>query len=493
VVIGYDGRHFSEVFAHEVASVLAGAGVRAYLFDKMVPTPLLAFALIELKAAAGVMVTASHNPPQYNGYKVFWDNGAQITPPHDTGIAAAIDAQGPAASIPIVAYREGLERGLILEIPPSLYERYFGTVTDLSLDSRGREGMKIVYTPLHGVGDPFTREALRRFGFDHVISVPEQRDPDPDFPTVNFPNPEEEGALDLALELARSERADLAIANDPDADRLSVAIPLGQGQGGFRQLSGNEIGILLADYLLRHDAKGGSHRLLVTTIVSTPLIGIMAEAEGVIFREVLTGFKWIATVAMEIEQDLGARTLIGFEEALGYMVGSAVRDKDGVSAAAVFAELAAVAAAEGRSVEDELERIARTYGLFVSRQISLVRKGLSGAEEIAAMMERLRSSPPAQIGAWKVSEVRDLLASTRNSHGVVTALDLPKSNVMAFDLAGGARVVARPSGTEPKLKLYFDLRHQVGEDDDFIDCRVVAEEQLDRLSEAVLEVLEVPS
>jgi phosphomannomutase len=334
------------------------------------------------------------------------------------------------------------------------------------------------------VGDRFARDALARFGFERVDSVPAQQQPDGEFPTVRFPNPEEEGALDLALALAREKRADLVLANDPDADRLAVAIPA-PTSAGYRQLSGNEVGVLLGEYLLRTWTEGGDRRLVVTTVVSSPMLGEIARRQGVSYAEVLTGFKWIVTTGQRIAARDGLRFLFGYEEALGYTAGTVTPDKDGVSAAALFAELAAVAAAQGRTVEDELERLARTYGLWVSRQVAVVRKGREGQAAIAAMMEGLRRAAPARFGDAAVAGVRDFLSGAPQPDGTV----FPRSNVIAFDLEGGARVVARPSGTEPKIKFYFDLREPVADGEPMAAARDRARRRLDALAAAFMDVV----
>ncbi len=486
VVIGFDGRRLSKRFSRDAAAVLTGEGIKAYLFPELVPTPLTAFAINDLGAAAGIMITASHNPPEYNGYKVYWSNGALITPPHDSGIAVAIDTVEPATQVTRLDLDEARAFGLLQDVSKELIERYLKAVTALSVDGRGRELIRIVYTAMHGVGDWFTREALDRFGFKTVWSVPEQREPDGEFPTVQFPNPEEEGALDLSLSLAATKGANLVIANDPDADRLAVAVPSGCGST-FRQLTGNEIGVLIGEYLLRKVAPDDEQRLVVTTVVSSPLLGQIAKKFGVMYAEVLTGFKWIVTTAMGFEDREGARFIFGYEEALGYTVGDVTRDKDGVSGAAVFAELTAVAAAEGRSIEDELERLARSYGLFLSDQRSLVRKGPQGAAEIASMMDQLRKKPPRAIGGDGVIAVRDFQAGLEHRDGRSRPIDLPKSNVMAFDLESGARVIARPSGTEPKLKFYFDLREEVSPREAFDTTQARARARLDALVSAFLD------
>ena len=487
VVIGYDGRRMSETFARDAAGVLAGAGVVAHLFPKMVPTPLVAFAVSELSAAAGVMITASHNPPEYNGYKVFWSTGAQIVPPHDRGIAAAIATVGPAKAVPVLAEDEARSEGLLQEIDPPMYERYLDSVSACSKVDQGREGLKIVYSAMHGVGDAFTQAALRRFGFDQTWSVPEQQQPDGEFPTVRYPNPEEPGALDLSLSLAAEVEAELVLVNDPDADRLAVAIPV--AAGGYRQLTGNEVGILIGEYLLRQSVELGPDRLVMTTVVSSPLLGEIARALGVIYEETLTGFKWIASRAMTLERERGARFIFGYEEALGYTIGTAVRDKDGVSAAAVFAELTAVARAQGSTIERELERIARTYGFFLSDQRALVHRGADGAAKIAAMMTRLHQRPPSAIGDREVQVVRDFQRGLERRGGVESPLDFPAANVVALDLDGGARVVARPSGTEPKIKFYFDLREIIGPDEPFSRAYTRGRARITTLAREFLELM----
>ena len=485
VVVGYDGRTKSRVFAEDVCRVLAALGVVTHLYPRLGPTPLVAFAVTHLDAAAGVMITASHNPPEYNGYKVYAGNGAQIVPPVDAAIASEIARAEGARAVAVVELEEARARGLVRDVGDDVIDRYHAEVAALSHDRRGRAAVRIVHTSLHGTAERFTPRALHDFGFDAVYSVALQKEPDGAFPTVKFPNPEEPGALDLSYALAKEKGATLVLANDPDADRLAVAIA--GRDGAFRQLSGNEVGLLLGEFLLRREA-GGPERLVVTTVVSSPALPYVAAALGVRSELTLTGFKWIATRALELERE-GARFVFGFEEALGYSVGTVVRDKDGVSAAAVFAELAAVAQADGRTIEDELERIARAYGLFASRQHNVTRKGAAGAKEIERTMERLREAPPTRIGAHAVVAVRDVLRGTRTASDGTTALALPKSNVLAFDLEGGGRVVARPSGTEPKIKYYFDVREDIAPGEPFSAAKARAELALDGLAAAFAELV----
>lgn len=434
VIVGFDARHGSRRFAQDTAAVLTGAGLRAEVFADPVPTPVLAhFTRSFDDIVAGVMVTASHNPPRDNGYKVYWGDGAQIVPPRDAEISAAIDAVGRVDELPLgsdwtVHHGAGL---------------YLDAVAGLRLG--GERDVSIVYTPMHGVGRDVLLAAFERAGFPAPAVVPEQAEPDPDFPTVAFPNPEEPGALDLALALARDRDADLVIANDPDADRCAVAVP---GPGGWRALTGDEVGGLLAEHVLRHTA--GDDRLVVTTIVSSSLLGSIAREYGVRSAESLTGFKWIMKAGGP-----GDRLVFGYEEALGYSVGDdrgvLVNDKDGIGAALAVAALAAEARRAGRTLLDLLDDQARRYGLHATSQLSVRVDDLS---LIAGAMARLRADPPAELGGRAVEAFDDLSGG---------ADGLPPTDGLRFRL-GGARVVIRPSGTEPKLKCYLEVVRPVSGD-----------------------------
>jgi len=455
VVIGFDGRRGSRVFAEDAALVLAARGIKAFLFDAVAPTPLTAYAVRHLGAAAGVMVTASHNPPEYNGYKAYWTNGAQIIPPIDQGIAKAIDEAPPAKDVPRAVLVDARAQGLVVPVPDDVERAYLEKVRALSVVSGGKRDLRVVYTAMHGVGNRLALRALAQAGFTHVASEPSQADPDGGFPTVAFPNPEEKGAMDRSFALARSMKADLVLANDPDADRLAAAIPAAEGApgavGGYMQFTGNQVGVLLGHHLLSRGPQGGK-RLVLASIVSSPMLGRIAAEMGVRYEETLTGFKWIANRAMELEAKEGLTFVFGYEEALGYTVGPLVRDKDGVSAAVAFAELAAVLAAEGRTLADELADLYRRYGLFVSSQVNVTRKGADGVAQLKAMMAALRAKLPTEVAGRKVVAAKDYASG---------ALPLPKSDVLAFDLEGGSRIIARPSGTEPKAKFYFDIREEV--------------------------------
>jgi phosphomannomutase len=455
VIIGYDARRMSREFAEDTAGVLAAQGIPAHLSTLAIPTPLTAFAVKHLGAAAGVMVTASHNPPEYNGYKVYWGNGAQIIPPHDAGIAAWIERASPADEVTVMPLDVGRLKGLVHDIEPSVERTYLDELAKLGVRKDGDRSLAIVYTPLHGVGDRLTRLALSEAGFTGVTSVPEQSEPDGAFPTVAFPNPEEKGALDLAMALADSKGADLLLANDPDVDRLAVAVRGPDGR--WVQLSGNQVGTLLGHYLLTEGP--GGDRIALASLVSSPQLGVIARALGVRYEETLTGFKWIANRALEIERETGARFVFGYEEALGYTVGPLVRDKDGIGAAVVFAELAAVRRAQGKTLLDALDDIAREHGMFVSGQRSITMPGADGVAAIKRLMVDLRAKTPTSIGGLAVESVSDLLAGARRARdGAVEKLALPPSDVLVYALEGGSRIIARPSGTEPKIKFYFDIR-----------------------------------
>jgi len=459
VVVGGDARRMSRELAEDTAAILAAAGIRVVLFREPVPTPLVGFTVKRLGAAAGVVVTASHNPPEYNGYKVYWENAAQIVPPTDARIAAAIERAPAAKDVPRPSLEEMQAKGLVSDAPASAARAYLDAVRALAVHpGEGDRSIRIVYTPMHGVGDALVRAAMSEAGFANVTSVPEQQKPDGAFPTVAFPNPEEKGAMDLSFALAKKTGAHLVLANDPDADRLAVAVPEGEG---WLQLTGNQVGVLLGHYLLTEKAAAGP-RAVIASIVSSPLLGRIAATLGVRYEETLTGFKWIANRAMELERE-GFEFVFGYEEALGYCVGSAVRDKDGISAAVLAAEVTAVLRARGRSLQQELEAIARRWGVFTSTQVNVTHKGAAGLATIRQMMERLRASPPARIASDDVLAVSDYETRVRKDlkTGATTLLTLPRSNVLTFELASGSRVIARPSGTEPKAKFYFDVREEV--------------------------------
>jgi phosphomannomutase len=448
VVIGYDARHNSDVFARDTAEVVTGAGLKAWVMPRPLPTPLLAFAIRELGCLAGVMVTASHNPPEDNGYKVYLGDGSQIVPPADAQIAARIAAVGALADVPRGSGGKVLGEDIV--------DRYLDTVADLAVD--GPRDLDVVYTPLHGVGGASVVQVLETAGFGPPRVVAEQEIPDPDFPTVSFPNPEEPGAMDLAIGLAERYGADIVVANDPDADRCAAAVP---GPHGWRMLRGDEVGALLAHQLLT----AGKQGTYATSIVSSSLLGKMAAAHGQPYAETLTGFKWIGRVA---------GLAFGYEEALGYCVDPEhVKDKDGISALLLLCELAANAKAAGRGLTDLLDDIAAEHGLHATDQLSV---RVTDLAEIAAAMERLRRTPPTELGGLAVEGVDDLATGSA---------DLPPTEGLRYRLVDVARVVVRPSGTEPKLKCYLEVVVHVHPGDGVDAARIAAAGRLDALRNGI--------
>ncbi|MCW2831052.1 MAG: phosphomannomutase [Aeromicrobium sp.] len=440
VVIGYDARHNSDVFARDTAEIMEGAGVHAFLLPTHLPTPVLAFAIRHLGCSAGVMVTASHNPPQDNGYKVYLEDSSQIVPPADVDISAAIDAVGRVDQMPRSDAYETLG--------PEVAEAYVQAVA--ALPDAGAREIVAVYTPMHGVGRDTLVETVARAGFPALHVVPAQGDPDPDFPTVVFPNPEEPGAMDLALKLSSEVGADIIVANDPDADRCAVGVRDGES---YRMLTGDQVGSLLADFLLRRGVAG----TYGASIVSSDLLGRQAAAYGQPWEQTLTGFKWLGKIP----------TLVyGYEEALGYSVAPDIaRDKDGVSAIITVLEMAAQLKAEGRTLIDRLDDIYREHGLHATSQLSVRVEDLS---IITRAMDVLRTSPPTSLGGMSVTSVDDLADGYRG---------LPPTDGIRLALEGGARIIARPSGTEPKLKCYLEVVIDVTDSID--DARAIAATQIE--------------
>lgn len=424
VVIGFDARKNSDVFAADTAAVAAALGIRAMLLPALLPTPILAFATTEFHAGAGVMVTASHNPPADNGYKVYLGDGAQIVPPHDAAISEWIDRAPD--DVPVAP----LEHPLIEHMDDSIVGRYLATIqTAPPVD------LTIAYTPLHGVGGATLRDAFVHAGIRAPVVVAEQFVPDGTFPTVSFPNPEEPGAMDLLLALAAEIGADIAIANDPDADRFAAAIPT--PDGGWRRLGGDEIGWLFADYILR--TTSGDDRLVITTVVSSTLLAKMAATHGVRYAETFTGFKWIARTILDHPE---SRFVLGYEQALGYLVAPRPLDKDGISAAVMFARIAQSAKDAGETLQQRLDGFARQYGMHVLGERSLRMTPALGASLVAD----LRADPPTMIGDARVTAVQWI----------------EEAGLLRFQLGNNARVQIRPSGTEPKVKLYAEVIGEPG-------------------------------
>ena len=462
VVIGYDGRKNSDVFARDTAELMAGTGVRAILLPRLLPTPVLAFAVRHLDVSAGVMVTASHNPPQDNGYKVYLggeNHGSQIVSPTDAEIEAHIleVARGDIGELP---------RSEQFEVAPGDVEAaYIEATAAVATTTAPRDAVTFAYTAMHGVGWRTAEAVFERAGFSAPVVVAEQRDPDPAFPTVSFPNPEEPGAMDLSFATGRAAGVDLIIANDPDADRLAVAVP-DDSADGFRRLSGNEVGALLgwraAELAERNSTAGAAFGALACSIVSSPALAAVAAAYHLDFADTLTGFKWVSRAP---------GLIFGFEEALGYLVNpQTIRDKDGISAATAFLDLANELAASGRTIADHLDAFAERFGYFASDQISLRVTDLSRIDEI---MAALRSTPPSSLGEVAVDHIDDL----RDGFGA-----LPPSDVLRIVLADGSRVMVRPSGTEPKLKIYIDASSDEG---DVAERRATATARVAALADAM--------
>jgi phosphomannomutase len=455
VVIGCDARHRSSAFADEAAAVLAGAGIAVHLLPRPGPTPLLAFAVRHLAATAGIMITASHNPAADNGYKLYLADGAQIVPPVDGQIEAAIARLGPLSQVPAAP----LDGPLVTWHGDEVARAYLDAITAASpapvtprrepAARAGRPPLRVVYTPLHGVAASLALRAIGQAGFPAPLVVAAQAEPDPAFPTVAFPNPEEPGALDLALAQARGEEADLVLANDPDGDRLAVAVPDPASPGGWRMLTGDQVGALIGSYLLDRTAadREPGRRLVVTTVVSSTLLSKIAGAAGVRYAQTLTGFKWIVRAGQDAP---GSRFVFGYEEALGYAVGDVVRDKDGMSAALALLSLAVTARAAGQSLPDRLDALEAAHGVHLTAQVSLP------ARSPAAIMGRLRADPPAALAGQPVTSTDDLAAGPDGGRAGGGGAGLPPADVLIYRVPG-ARVVIRPSGTEPKLKAYLEV------------------------------------
>ncbi len=466
--LAYDCRHFSDTFALQAALVFAANGIEAYLFTSLRPTPELSYAVRKLNCCSGIMVTASHNPAEYNGYKVYWEDGAQVTAPHDTGIITEVRAVKD--EIRIMDKDEALARGLLHMIDKEVDKDYLDMVIAQSfrpelVKERGRD-LKVVYTPLHGTGTVPVETALSRMGIN-VVTVKEQRDPDGAFPTVEFPNPEIAPAMKMALEYAVREKADLVMGTDPDADRLGIAVP---EKDGYRLITGNQLGALLTDYIFqsrRDTGKLPENAAFVNTIVTSDLQIKIAQSYGAETFKVLTGFKYIGEKMKEFEESGSHSYIFGGEESYGFLVEQDVRDKDAVSAATMTAEMALWNVAQGRSVLDHLNDLYKRFGYYEETLISRYFKGQSGQNIMADLMAELRSSTPSSLGGIAVEALRDYKdGTTRNlkTGELDTNIDLPSSNVLQFVLEDGSLVTARPSGTEPKIKFYASVCNKPGED-----------------------------
>ncbi len=471
VAISYDSRHMSPEFADEAALCLAANGIRAYVFTSLRPTPELSFAVRYYGCTAGINITASHNPAEYNGYKVYWEDGAQITPPHDTGIMAEVKKISGFGSVRTMDRNEALQQGLYVPIDKEADEAYYEAVRSCILSpeeiKKYAKELKIVYTPLHGTGLVPVTHILADLGFDHVYVVESQREPDGSFPTVKAPNPETEEAFIPALELAKEVDADLILATDPDADRLGVRIRIDKGV--YKDLNGNVSGCLIGEYQLARRKELGTLPAdgeLITSIVSTNMSKAIAESYGVKFVEVLTGFKYIGREMLRMEQEKDGTFLFGFEESYGCLFGTYARDKDAVAASMGLCEAAAYAKSKGLTLNDILESIYSRVGYYSENVASLTMAGIEGLNHIAAIMANLRENPPSRIGAYEVKRIRDYKSGMIRDceSGAETGTGLPSADVLYYDLENDGWVAVRPSGTEPKIKLYFGIRSASEED-----------------------------
>lgn len=463
--IAYDSRHYSDVFALDTALIFAANGIKAYLFSSLRPTPELSYAIRKLGAATGVVVTASHNPPAYNGYKAYWNDGAQIIEPHDVGIIDRVNAVKTIKSMP---KDEALSKGLLVMIDKEIDDQYVAMITSRlfrpALFKSMAKDVKIVYTPLHGTGAmPFER-VMGGLGLS-VVTVPEQKAPDGDFPTVSYPNPEEAAALKMALELGAKVKADVVMATDPDADRLGIAVP--DGKGGFTLITGNQLGALHADYILLSRKELGQmprHPATIKSIVTTELQARIASFYGAECRDCLTGFKWIADTMRQFERD-GLDFVYATEESYGHLVEDEVRDKDGISAAAMTAEMTLYWRSKGKSLLERLDELYVQHGYHEERGINKYFQGATGMDTMRGIMDAYRASQPASLGGIAVERIRDFKtgkAWSVKAPGALESLKFPTSDVIQWYLADGTMVTVRPSGTEPKIKYYVLARTEVG-------------------------------
>jgi len=465
VAVSHDSRNNSRYFAETVTNIFSANGIKVYFFEALRPTPELSFAIRHFGCKSGVMLTASHNPKEYNGYKAYWDDGAQVMPPHDQSI---IDEVNAIASFDDIKFAKN--EANIQMIGQEVDELYLKTIVDLGLSPESvtaNHDIKIVYSSIHGTGTTMVPAALRRIGFTNVTEVAEQAEPDGDFPTVVYPNPEEAEAMKMAFAKANEIGADLAMATDPDADRVGIAIRNAVGE--LQLVSGNQTGVMIIHYLLTRWKESGmltGTEFVINTIVTTDLIDRIAESFEVENSNTLTGFKHIAKLIREFE---GKKKFIGGgEESYGYMIGDKVRDKDAVASCVIIAEMAAYAKSKGMSLYDTLIDIYLEHGLYKESLISITKKGMSGAEEIQQMMAALRANPPKAINGSKVKIMHDYASSLSTmSDGTTTPIDLPSSNVLQFLTEDGSKISARPSGTEPKIKFYFSVNAPLGKVEDF--------------------------
>ena len=489
VAIAYDSRHMSPEFSDEAARTLAANGIKAYRFESLRPTPELSFAVRELGCIAGINITASHNPPEYNGYKVYWEDGAQFTPPHDKGVTEKVMAITDLSSVKTMSREEAKASGLYVTIGSEIDDKYIAqvkaqVVNQAAID-RMQDQISIVYTPLHGTGNIPARRVMKELGFEHVYVVPEQELPDGNFPTVSYPNPEAEEAFELGLKLAKEKNADLVLATDPDADRLGVYVK-DDKSGEYIPLTGNMSGALLCDYVLSQKRANGQlpkDGQVVKSIVTTNLVDAVAAHYGAELIEVLTGFKWIGKQILKNEQEGKGTYLFGMEESYGCLIGSYARDKDAISATAALCEAAAYYKEKGMTLWDAMIAMYEKYGYYKDAVQAISLKGIEGLEKIQKIMEYFRTNTPSEFAGSKVLSVRDYKEDTirDTASGQVKPTGLPSSNVLYYDLEDQAWLCVRPSGTEPKIKFYYGVKGTSLAD---------ADEKSEKLGQAVQKLVE---
>lgn len=490
VVIAYDSRRMSPEFADEAALCLAANGIKSYVFESLRPTPELSFAVRKLNCIAGINITASHNPPEYNGYKVYWEDGAQITPPHDKGIMNEVQKVTDYSTMKTMALDEAKKSGLYTVIGAELDDAYMEELKKLvihrdSIKAMAKE-LKIVYSPLHGTGNIPARRILKELGFENVYVVKEQELPDGEFPTVSYPNPEAEEAFALGLKLAKEVDADLVLATDPDADRLGVYVKDNKS-GEYKVLTGNMSGCLLEEYELSQkkavEGRLPEDGVVISSIVTSNMAEAIAKAYGVQFIEVLTGFKFIGQQMLRFEEEQKGTYLFGFEESYGCLIGTHARDKDAIVATMALCEAAAYYKTQGKTLWDAMIDMYETYGYYKEDIQSITLKGIEGLAKIQEILETLRKEPPIEIAGYKVLKARDYQVGTVTDlvTGEVTSTNLPTSNVLYYDLPDNAWVCVRPSGTEPKVKFYYGVKGSSLED---------AEKKSAELGKEILEMID---
>ena len=488
VVISYDSRKMSKEFSLQTALILCANGIKTYLFESLRPVPELSFAVRELKCTAGIMITASHNPPKYNGYKVYWDDGSQIVAPRDKDIIAKVRAVESFTEIKEISEEEAKSKGLLNIVGKEMDDKYIEKLKSLILNpeivkEQGKD-LKVVYTPLHGTGNMVAERLLKEIGIANLYVVPEQKDPNGDFPTVDYPNPEDPKAFKLALELAKKVDADIVLATDPDADRLGVYAK-DTKTGEYKDYTGNMSALLIAEYRISQMKEKGilpDNGMIITTIVSSNLTKAIGNNYGLEVIEVLTGFKNIGAIMRKAEENKDKEYIFGFEESYGCLIGDYARDKDGIAAVMALCEAACYYKSKGKTLWDQMIDIYEKYGYYKETQVSIVREGAQGAEEIKQMMTNTRNKEIEKIGEYKVLKFKDIEKDFVKDMvtGEVTKTGLPKSNVLYYELEDDSWCCVRPSGTEPKIKLYMGIKGKTNED---------ANEKLEKLKEAMLNIV----